>query len=215
MNVIRWLFVGGALLTACGVQPMTAASCDLKINIVSSFGDALHDADVVLKSIGPADSYSTQGSEAKFPHLPFGMYQLRVRLAGFYDREEIVRIYQANLRLIVGLDLMTPHSFIAPELFGTVNFKRKSDTVKYVRLVALYSSEFFENEVDPSGHFHISGMPSGKYALLILEGGKTVALKDVILYGGNTTIVVSDRLHFDSELLFPEPGRRAGMGCAT
>ena len=173
---------------------MTAQEADfasVKVAVCDSFGESIPGAQVTLTSIGPKEKFSAAGGEAKFDRIPFGLYDLEVRLPGFLTRKEQIRVYQPTLVFQISVELAPTHSYERAELAGSIRPDVKGRANLWVRLMALYSSDLVENAVDSSGTFELDGMAVGKYLLILFEKGKVLAMKPVDVRGGKQVIDVA------------------------
>lgn len=167
--------------------PLEPDSANVRVIVSETFGRPVPGAKVTLTSVVPGEKFTAIGGEAEFDHVPFGMYDLDVRLIGFVARKERVNIHAPKLIFRIGLELGATHSYEPSELSGSIKSGvDRSDL--WVRLVALYSSDLIENVVDSSGHFELVGMPHGKYLLLLLEKDKVLTTRPVDLLGGKQTV---------------------------
>ena len=164
---------------------------NLRIVICDAFGYPLSGTRVTLTSIGPDGSFTSSGEEAKFNGVPYGLYDLEVRMPGFERRKEQIGIYQRDLAFRIGLRLLTTRAFQRPELSGSVKARTKASQALWVRLVALYSSDFVENRVDSSGKFEFDGMASGKYLLILFQEDKVLAIKPIDVFDNKQTIEIA------------------------
>ena len=163
----------------------------VKVVVRDTMGSPVPGAKVTLLSVGPKDKFTATGGEATFDQVPFGLYDMEIRLLGFVTRTEQVRIYQPSVFFNVGLELAATHSYERAELSGTVKEDVKGRSDLWVRLVGLYSSDLVENAVDSAGHFELDGMAHGKYLLILIEKDKVLVTKSVDVLGGKQTIELS------------------------
>ncbi len=194
MRVFRWWVFALGATTGLAVAQAVVQDVDfasIKISIYTTFGEPVSRAQVTLTSIGPKETFSASGGEAKFDRIPFGLYDLDIRLPGFLPRKERIRIYQRNLALQIGLELAPTHVYERPELTGTVKSSAKLPAGLWARLVGLYTSDFAENAVDSSGTFELDGMARGKYLLIVLQKDTVVATKPLEIMGGKQRIEIT------------------------
>lgn len=191
MRHFHWPIILSVLMVNFGVrqtraQPLDVAS--VKALVSDSFGRSVHGATVTLTSIGPNQKFTRVGGEASFAKIPFGLYNVRVQLPGFLPRNEQIRVYQPNLVLKIGLELVATHSYERPVLSGSVSGDLKGRSDLWVRLVSLYSSDLVENNVDASGKFDLEGMAPGKYLLILLEKDQVLSMRPVDILEGKQEI---------------------------
>lgn len=163
-------------------------SANVKVIVSETFGRPVSGAKVTLTSVVPGETITAVGGEADFTAVPFGVYDLDIRLAGFVARKERVSIQFPTLVFRIGLQLGANHSSERAELFGSIKPRVDSPSDLWVRLVAFYSSDFIENAVDVSGKFEIEGMANGKYLLILFQKDKVLVMKPVEILGGKQTI---------------------------
>lgn len=162
----------------------------VKVVVSDTFGKPLTGATVTLISLGPAQKFTGTGGRADFDKIPFGQYDLEIRLMGFLTRKERVRVYQPNVVFNTGLELAATHVYDRPVLRGSIKPSVEERADLWVRLVAIYSNDITENTVDNSGRFELDGMAVGKYLLLVLEKNKVLAAKPIDVLGGRQFIEV-------------------------
>jgi hypothetical protein len=154
--------------------------------VVDTFGVHVSSANITLSSVGPTGKFASDGN-ATFDRIPFGIYDVEARLAGFLPRTERIRVYQPSVVINLGLEPGTTHSYERPELSGVLSGPTRQLNL-WVRLVAVYSSDLVENVVDGSGHFELDGMPPGKYLLLLFQKERVLAMKPLDILEGKQTI---------------------------
>lgn len=181
-------------MASCLLNPLHAVNTDedeaarLTILVSTTFGEPIEKAPVVLTSVGPKDRFSAKGSKAQFARIPYGLYDVDIRLPGFLPRLERIRVYQRDLVLRMSIALAPTHAYERPELSGVIvaGLNRRSDV--WVRLVALHSSDLIENAVDDSGKFELDGMVPGQYVLLVLHKSDVLAAKPLEVLGGKQVV---------------------------
>jgi hypothetical protein len=186
-----------AVLVSCLLYPLDAAGTDkdetaqLTILVSTTFGEPIEKAPVILTSVGPKDRFSANGSKAQFARIPYGLYDVDIRLPGFLPRLERIRVYQRDVVVRMSLALAPTHAYERPELSGLIvsGSKRRSDV--WVRLVALHSSDLIENAVDDSGKFELDGMAPGQYVLLVLHKTDILAAKPLEILGGKQVVRIT------------------------
>lgn len=187
MRTLSWWVIAASSVVRFAVGQTVVDKSDLAtvtVVVSDTFGKSIPGAKVTLTSVGPNEKFTAVGGEAKFEHIPFGRYDVDVRLVGFEPRKERVRVYQPNVVINAGLEPGATHSYERPEMSGSVRPDLKGRLGLWVRLVAIYSSDLVENAVDSSGHFELNGMAAGKYLLVLFEKDKVLASKPVDVLGG-------------------------------
>ncbi len=179
-----------------GQQPAPESDLAVVTVVVSdTFGRPIPGAQITLAAVGPSEKFTAIGGETTLEPIPFGRYDLQVRLAGFEPRSERIRIYQPIAVFHIGLEAGAIHSDKRPELAGTISPDTKGRSDLWVRLVALYSGDLVENTVDRSGHFELGGMALGKYLLFLFQKDKVVATKTLDVLGGKQAVELTLEPH--------------------
>jgi hypothetical protein len=190
LKFLRWcVIVASAIPVAIGqTVPPEPDSANVKVVVSETFGRPVPGAKVTLTSVVPGGKFAAVGGEAEFDHVPFGIYDLDVRLPGFVARKERVNIHYPELLFRIGLELGAIHSDGRSELSGSIKSGVGGRSDLWVRLMALYSSDLIENAVDDAGTFELDGMAHGKYLLIMFEKDKVLATKPVDVLGGKQTV---------------------------
>ncbi len=159
--------------------------------ISTTFGEPLEKAQVLLTSIGPKQrltGLSGSNGAVLLEQVPFGLYEVEVRVLGFETRRERIGVYQQQLVCRLGLVLGYPHSTDRSEISGSVSSASGSKADLWVRLVSVFGGDLIENAVDRTGSFHIIGMAPGRYVLILFEKEKVLATKSVEVSAGSKTV---------------------------
>ena len=191
MKLLCWWVTAASLMAALAVGQGVAQEPDLasvKAAVCDTFGQPVPGAKVTLTSVGPNETFTAVGGEARFDRIPFGLYDLEVRLPGFLTRKERIRVYQPSLIFQISLELAPTHSYERPELSGSIRSDVKARPDLWVRLTAIYSSDLVENAVDGSGKFELDGIAPGKYLLILFQKDKVLATKPIDVLGGKQTV---------------------------
>ena len=170
----------------------TVPSADVTITVLSTFGRPIEGAQITLTNIGPQQEFHSQGGAATLQGVPYGLYQLEVRLNGFLPRQERIRIYQTKLQLQIGLELAPIHGYQQPEVVGSVEGATRTDKL-WVRLIGLFTNDLVENRVDTSKKFRLVGMPAGRYVLLLFERGTLITAQQLDVNEGLTSAKLNMR----------------------
>ncbi|HLG96094.1 MAG TPA: carboxypeptidase-like regulatory domain-containing protein [Bryobacteraceae bacterium] len=160
----------------------------ITVKVVTTFGESVSGAQVTLANVGTKDEISSSGGEAIFNRVPFGLYDVRVRLAGFLTRTERIRVYQPILAYQIGLELAPRHSYDQPQVSGTVVNAVGQKTSLWVRLVNLYSGDLVENAIAETGKFELVGMAPGKYVLLLFDNTTPLMMRTLDVLGGKQVV---------------------------
>jgi hypothetical protein len=178
-----------AVLTSlCWGQSQVDNVSDLatvKLVVTTTFGEPMGNVLVILKAIGPKAEYRQAGETISFERIPFGLYDLEIQAAGFSTRRERVGIYRSEVRLWVGLFVSPIHAGERSEIVGSITPRRQD---LWVRLVPLYSSDFVEDRVKPSGEFFIGGLHPGRYVLLVFSKEDLIMTRPLDYQGGKFTL---------------------------
>jgi len=137
-------------------EPTEVATVELSVS--TTFAGPAGKVVAILKA-GPRAEYRQFGDSIRFEKIPFGLYDLEIQAAGFSTRRERVGIYQPEVHLWFGLYVSPLHGDERPEITGSIAPHEGDPKDLWVRLVPLYSSDFFEDRVASSGEFHLRGVP--------------------------------------------------------
>jgi hypothetical protein len=166
-------------------------SATVEVKVFDTFGIPLEGAQVTLTAIGPALSFKETGATADFKRVPFGRYDLEVKLVGFETRRQEVRVYGPSLIFRAGLELGSTSSVEHAELSGLVRSVDPRNSDLWVRLAGIYSSDLIENAVSEKGQFEFVGIAPGKYVLLLLQKDKILAVRQVEILRRKTLVEVT------------------------
>lgn len=95
--------------------------------------------------------------------IPFGKYNLRVYQRGFYSANRTVIVHQANVSVVVQLDLGAeggPQSYV---ISGEVVSNKPNVDKLWIRCQGLYSGVTVDTRTDETGKFQLAGIPAGAY----------------------------------------------------
>jgi hypothetical protein len=177
---------------AVGQGPAAGADvASVRVAVRTTFGELVAGAQVTLTSVGPKERFTATGGEAEFRRIPFGFYDLEVRLPGFLPREERLRVYQSALVYQIGLELAPGHTYQRPDISGSLKPTVKGRSDLWVRAMALFSSDLVENAVDSAGTFTLVGMAPGRYLLFVFQKDKMLAVKPLEVLGGRQAVEVN------------------------
>jgi hypothetical protein len=193
MPILAWLVAAVAatpFLIGQSTAPVLKVA-HVRATVCDTFGVPVSEAVVTLTSAVGSDKVATTGGIADFENVPLGTYDLDVRLVGFLTRHERVEIQLPEVAFRIGLRLGHTEPSATPELTGVVKGGSNGRGDLWVRLMALYSSDFVENNVNGDGGFDLSGMASGKYLLVLLQKDKVLAVKPVDVLDRKQSIEVT------------------------
>jgi len=194
LKFVSWVAIVAIVAVLFGVRDGVAQDSGLatvKVAVSDTFGAPVQGAKLTLTSIGPNEKFTALGGEANFERIPYGRYDLEVRLTGFEPRKERIRVYQPRVVFRVGLELGASHSYQRPNVFGSVGSDLKGRSDLWVRFMAIYSGDLVENAVDSLGHFEFDGMAAGKYLLFLVHKDQVLSMKPVDILGGKQVIEVT------------------------
>jgi hypothetical protein len=176
---------------SCGQQkgPLPNVA-EVDITVTTTFGEPAGKVLVILRGVGARDRYDQTGTAIRFKQIPFGLYDLEIQAAGFSTRHDQVGIYQQSVQLWFGIYPSPTHAVEPSEVQGSVALKEGDTRALWARLVPLYSSDFIEDRVSPSGDFHFAGLYPGRYVLLVIDGDKVLLTKSVDYFGGKLKLQV-------------------------
>ena len=189
----RWVAAISVMAAFTADQTVAQQSdfANVKIVVFDTFGNPIQSAAVKLSSVVPGEIFTATGGEVAFQQVPFGVYDLEVRVGGFLTRKERIGISQPSLVFRVGLQVGSTYSEPKPEIIGSVKSAVKGNQNLWVRLMAIYSSDFVEDAVDSSGKFELVGMAPGKYLLFVFQKDKLLATKPIEVLRGKQVIEMS------------------------
>ena len=191
MRQVLALFTSVTFSSVCCGQPASSASADvatLKLVVTTTFGSPVGRVLATLR--GGRKEYQRSGDAITFERVPFDSYDLEIQAAGFTTRRERVAIYQTQVSLWFGLSIGHLHSVEYTEIIGSVVPLQKSPRDLWVRLMPLYSSNFVEDRVTPSGEFHLTGFDTGRHVLLIFNKEGLITTKLIDCFSGKQTVSV-------------------------
>jgi hypothetical protein len=189
MRHVLALFAAVIFTAVCRGQPASSGSPDVatvKLIVTTTFGEPVGRVLAVLRCC--QKEYRKIGDAITLERIPFGYYDLEIQAGGFETRRERVAIYQSEVSLWFGLSIARMHSDKSPEIMGSVVPRQKSPQDLWVRLVPLYSSNFVEDQVAPSGEFHLKGHDAGRHVLLIFNKEGLITTKLIDCFSGKQTV---------------------------
>lgn len=159
----------------------------LTIALTSTQGKALGKVLVILRRNRSSIDYRRSSGQGtiSFEQLPFDLYEIEVQASGFSKRTERVGVYQPNMYLTIGLFPSPVHPAERSEILGLITHSAQS---LWVRLVPLYSSDFIEDRVSPSGEFRLGGLFPGRFVLLVFAEDTLVKSEIVDYIGGKQRV---------------------------
>ena len=129
--------------------------------------------------------YSAQ--HGHFNQVQYGDYRVRVWARGFYSVEVPVRLDQPNLavraQLAVGVECR-----VFSSLIGTVASSKPIGGL-WVKVIPAYGSGGLEAPMGPSGFFLASGLESGQYLVVVMDGVAPIH-SEVVTVSGETKLKI-------------------------
>jgi hypothetical protein len=119
--------------------------------------------------------------------VPFGLYRVEARLPAYYAATRYARVYQRDVTVVVGLESGAYEASPIPlRLEGRViGLPAAAAGNGFVRLIGVFSDITIESGIRSEGTFEISGMPVGRYVLLVVAEKAILASKVVTIpYAG-------------------------------
>lgn len=171
------------VLSCAGSAGQNAELATVHLRIVDFAG---HD-------IGPAsvESFRSETSGRDFAGsfrgnmvsgVPFGIYHLRVSATGFWSAERNVRVFQADVWVVMQLELGMSSAEGGLRTFSLSGSIRNSGSPQqrlWVRVVGVYSGVVEDAMADRSTDFTMSGLPQGSYVLMVIGGNRVLETRPV------------------------------------
>lgn len=104
---LRWMLVAAAITSGATAQPPAKEpnTASVEVILTDMFGAAVAGAKVTMASVVPGEQFAAVGGQARFDRVPFGTYDLQIRLVGFVPRIERLEIFQSSLIFRIGVAL--------------------------------------------------------------------------------------------------------------
>ena len=102
--------------------------------------------------------------------VPYGVYTLRVHIAGFWSAEREVRVFQPSVLTVVALEIgMGANEGGLPTAIfdGKIRNMASPSTSLHIRLSGIYSTTIMDAKVESDGRFLLAGVPYGIYILAV------------------------------------------------
>ena len=168
------------LLTGLNVGQWKQEKATVHIVVVDGFGRDLGVAEVESFKYAERQDFSRHFQRNTAKDIPYGDYQVRVRITGFYSGQITAQVFQPVVWVVVGLMAGGERGeYPGPtvQMTGTVRNIDPGEKPVYIRLAAVYSNFMMDTRVslDQSGAFTLAGViPDGEYILLTI--GRTRVL---------------------------------------
>lgn len=134
-------------------------------------------ARVELFDRGTLRTFDAKGSQQI--QVPFGQYTLRVSRPGFKSHEQLVIVSQSDVFIRVELNVSMIADTVPLRVSGRVIPAR---TGMWVKLVPILEKELVPgSRIAADGRFQISGMRSGRYLMIVVDGVHVVATRELLL----------------------------------
>ena len=126
--------------------------------------------------------------------IPYGDYLLRVKVPGFRNHQQPLRVYQTHVYVRIRLTISRVIDEEPLSIRGVIRpAPRRPDEV-WVKLVPLLTgTPVMDYLVDPNGHFSFSGVDRGEYLALVIRGEQCILTKQVNTSMSSLELVVPDR----------------------
>jgi hypothetical protein len=120
--------------------------------------------------------------------IPYGTYTTRVR--GFRSAEPVVRIFQPNVIVVVGLQIGLEGGTPTSDVSGRIRGADQSAGPIRVRMSGVYSTELLDAEVNSTGGFSLERVPQGEYVLAVTQRERVLVVKAIKLPSVESPIVI-------------------------
>ncbi len=185
--LVLWMTNVGVHLQAVAQSLETGK---VTIHAVTTFGVAIGEsAYLELKEIGSGTRYQGKGAPIMLT-VPYGIFQLQLRVPGFEPTIETVTVYQAEIEYRIGLAVGFGHAYERARLDGTVVPIAKDQRGLWVKLSPMYNGGVYQSTVTQYGAFSIVGMPHGKYILSVCQGAEVKHTESIDIVGGKHRLQV-------------------------
>lgn len=166
----------------------------IDIIAITISGDSISSG--VVDLIDPATGQSLKSQFRGFhgSGVPHGEYILRVRVPGFKNHEQRLRIFQAHAYSRIGLLVARITDEEPLRLSGVLTPVPKRGDELWVKLIPVLTSvPTMDTAVGPDGRFEFAGMEIGQYMVLVVRGTECVATKQVNTSMTSVQIAVPSR----------------------
>ncbi len=122
--------------------------------------------------------------------IPYGIYAIRVHVRGFRSTERVVRVFQPNVLVIVGLQIGMETGIPTSDVSGRIQGADQSAGPIRVRISGVYSDDILDAEVNGSGGFSLEKVPQGEYVLAVTQRERVLAVKAIKLPSAESSILI-------------------------
>jgi hypothetical protein len=152
----------------------------VRIVPVDVLGDELEDVDVDLfQPRGDGTDFAKRFHRGIASKILYGTYTARIHVRGFRLANRLVRVYQPNVVVVVGLSVGGEGDEWTWDLSGLVRGGGRTAGPLWIRVSGVYSDIILDAEVSDSGGFSLEKMPGGPYVLALVQGGKVLDVRAI------------------------------------
>lgn len=109
----------------------------------------------------------------------YGTYTARIHVSGYRFADRIVRVFQPNVVVVIGLQVASEGAETTWDIAGRVHGGAKSGGPFWIRVSGIYSDIILDAELDGSGNFSLENVPEGPYVLSVVQGGKILDVRTI------------------------------------
>lgn len=152
------------------------------IQIVGHIGQDLGDAQIEqFKLEANNKDFARRFRHNSASGLPFGVYHLQARTTGTYTSERIVRVFQPDVWVVIGLVFGVEGGPLPWKLTGRVKGHSIAKGPVWVRLSGVYPEAVMDTMTNDSGDFALSGIVQGLYVLVTSQDGHVLDVRTVYI----------------------------------
>jgi hypothetical protein len=112
--------------------------------------------------------------------IPYGVYRIEAKLAGYFSDTTYARVYRPNVTLVMGLRFGAELPQVPPTLKGRVIGLHMQGKY-FAKMIGVFEHTSTESAIDQDGTFAMSGLSSGRYILLIIGEKGVMASKTLTI----------------------------------
>lgn len=186
MIVRLWMAVAAvSLLTGECISVPEKRYGRVQVIVTDETGQRLERARVELlteerRSVNLAESQT-------FPSVAYGRYRLRVSAAGFGSASREVLVLQPEIVTRVQLEVGGIGCAPEPRSIGGRISRSGQAGELWVKAIPVQGAGGFETRVSDNGFFLISGLDTGAYLLVVMQGERAVHMETVRMPGHPAT----------------------------
>jgi hypothetical protein len=122
--------------------------------------------------------------------IPYGTYTTRVYVRGFFPAERVVRVFQPNVVVVIGLQIGMEGGPPTSNVSGRIRGADQSAGAIRVRISGVYSNDTLDAEVNGLGGFSLEKVPQGEYVLAVTQRERVLVVKAIKLSSAESPIVI-------------------------